>query len=64
MEVDHLPNRKPPKPVRAPLPSPEINAQLNVTPEKNGYFEQYVRREVREVPRNKNCYNGVVARDK
>ncbi|XP_028403225.1 uncharacterized protein LOC114525959 [Dendronephthya gigantea] len=45
MEVDHLPNRRPPKPIRAPLLSPEINLQLNITPEKKVTRESYVRRD-------------------
>ena len=57
MEIDHFPNKKPPKPVRAPLLSPEINMQLNVTPEKVSR-EQFLREE----QNHKSCY--VVARDK
>lgn len=61
MEVDHLPNRRPPKPInRAPLLSPEINVQLNVTPEKKGFCEPYLKREGQP---HTNCYNGVVTKD-
>lgn len=61
MEVDHLPNRKPPKPIRAPLLSPEINVQLNVTPEKKGFREPYLRREGEP---HASCSSDVVAKDK
>ena len=61
MEIDHLPNRRPPKPIRAPLLSPEINVQLNITPEKKGSRDGYLRREGQT---NTTCYNGVVTKDK
>ena len=60
MEIDHLPNRRPPKPIRAPLLSPEINVQLNITPEKKGSRDGYLRREGQT---NISCYNGVVTKD-
>ena len=60
MEIDHLPNRRPPKPIRAPLLSPEFNVQLNITPEKKGSRDGYLRREGQTNP---SCYNGVVTKD-
>ena len=58
MEIGHLPNRRPPKPIKAPLLSPEINVQLNVTPEKKGSHETFLRQE------HSRCYGDVVAKDK
>ena len=62
MEIGPLPNRRPPKPIRPPLLSPEINVQLNITPEKKGSREPYLRREGQNV--NTSCYNCVVTKDK
>ena len=58
MEIDHLPNRRPPKPIRAPFLSPEFNVQLNVTPEKKGPHESFLSRE------HARCCSDVVAKDK
>ena len=41
LRLDHLPITRPPKPVTRPLCSPEINVELNVTPEKKGRREPF-----------------------
>ena len=59
MEVDHLPNTRPPKPitaVRGSLLSPEINVQLNVTPEKKGFREPCLAREGQP---HTSCYDAI-----
>ena len=42
---DHLPVTRAPKPTTGPVYSPEINVQLNVTPEKKGSWESNKRKE-------------------
>ena len=39
LDFDQLPIEKHPKPTTRPLYNPEINLQLNVTPEKKGHRE-------------------------